>query len=152
MVWNKKFQPPSVVINGASSLLFQWQTTQTKQAIYSSLNDREGVLIWKRPNPGWFSCNVDAAVFKGGNKSSFECLLRNDQGGFVAGYGGSFDGIDNPKYAEALAFREVLSWLTKSSMSLVHIELDCLAVVQAFDSKKKVPLIWDLLLMIVIQL
>lgn len=64
VVWNKKAQTPSLVVNSAGSALFQWQRAQVKQNQDSILNDREGVLIWQKPKLGWLSCNVDAAVFE----------------------------------------------------------------------------------------
>lgn len=82
------------------------------------------------------SCNVDAAVFERSGKSSFGCVLRNDKAQFVAGYGGSWVRVVNPKHVEALAFKEALSWLNKKRIPLVHIELYSLAVVQAFESKQ----------------
>lgn len=42
-----------------------------------------------------------------------------------------------PKIAEALAFREALSWLKTLQISRVFIELDSLCVVQAFHGKTK---------------
>lgn len=70
-------------------------------------------------------------------KSSFGCLLRDEKGFFIAGYGGSFAGALDPNIVEAMAFREALSWLKKRSVHHVHIELDSLTVVQAFDNKNK---------------
>ncbi|XP_074363333.1 uncharacterized protein LOC141703795 [Apium graveolens] len=121
-----------MVANAACSILFQWQRAQSTQDSHWKLNDREGVLVWRRPDLGWLVCNVDAAVFKTGGRSSFGCVLRNDQGHFVAGYGGFWTGIVDPKVAEALTFKEALSWLKRKGISCVNIELDSLAVVQAF--------------------
>lgn len=136
VIWNKKFQTSSIAVNSANTLLFYWQRAQTKQARFSCLNDREGTLVWRKPDPRWLSCNVDAAVFEGSGKSSFGCLLRDDQERFVAGYEGCLIGIVNSQHAESLDFKESSSWLKKMRMSQVHIELDSLAVVQAFDSKR----------------
>lgn len=84
VVWNTKVQTPSLIVNTASSSLFQWQRAQIKQSNVSVLNDREGVLVWQKPKLGWVSCNVDATVFEDRGRSSFGCLLRNDQGKFLA--------------------------------------------------------------------
>lgn len=137
VVWNKKFKTLSMVVNEASVYLFQWQRAQSNQVMHKKLNDREGVLVWKKPELGWFSCNIDAAVFEREGRSSFGCVLRNDQGQFIAAYGGFWAGIVDPKIAEALAFKEALSWLKRRRCSDVHIELDSLAVVQAFESNSK---------------
>lgn len=136
MVWNHKTQTPAITVNHASTELFQWQQAQSKVQKQVSFNIREGVAVWKKPNPGWLTCNVDAAVNIRGNSSSFGCLIRDDTWTFKAAYGGSFVGISDAKMAEAMAFREALSWLKKMQIQRVYIELDALGVVQAFRSNQ----------------
>lgn len=63
-------------------------------------------------------------LFDRDGKSSIGCVLRNDQGQFMAGYGGSSVVVVNPKHADALTFKEALSWLKKMRISYVHIQLD----------------------------
>lgn len=109
---------------------------QTGQVAGNNGNSKEGVLIWQKPNPGWLTCNIDAAVFERDGKSSLGCVLRDDQGQFKAGYGGFWVGIVDHKHAEALAFKEALSWLKKKKLSYVHLELDSLGVVQDFKGKE----------------
>lgn len=46
-------------------------------------------------------------------------------------------GIVDPKIAEALAFRQALSWLKPLKISQVFIELNSLNVVQAFHNSSK---------------
>lgn len=53
----------------------------------------------------------------------------------MAGYGGQFAGINDPKIAEALAFREALSWIKRRNNTNVCFELDSLLVVQAMRRK-----------------
>ncbi|KAL6578159.1 hypothetical protein OROMI_010487 [Orobanche minor] len=120
-----------------TSMLFQWQKAQVKQVCLNSTNEREGVLVWQKPSPDWKTCNIDAAVFERNGRSSFGCLIRDENGAFVAGYGGSLAGVLDPKITEALAFRAALSWLKNLQISQVYIELDSLIVVQAFHSKIK---------------
>lgn len=79
---------------------------------------------------------MDAVVFAVSGYSSFGCVLRNDAGSFIAGCGGKLSGIGDPKMAEALAFREALSWLKKMQVSQVFVELDLLGVVQAFHNNQ----------------
>lgn len=47
------------------------------------------------------------------------------------------EGVLDPKIVEALACKESLSWLKLKKISSVHIELDSLVVVHAFDSQRK---------------
>lgn len=46
VVWNKKWQTPSLAVNTAGSTLFQWQRAQMSQNHDYGLNEREGVLVW----------------------------------------------------------------------------------------------------------
>lgn len=134
VVWDHRHQSPLRVVNEASTILFQWQQAQVKQKRNCSINNREGVAVWQKPSPGWKSRNVDAVVSINSGHSSFGCILRDEQGSFIAGYGGNLMGIVDPRTAEAMAFREVLSWLKRLHISQVFIELDSLGVVQAFHS------------------
>lgn len=132
VVWRNHFQSPASTVNSASTILFQWQQVQANHFCSVSLNQREGVVSWQRPIAGWYTCNVDAAVFSEEMRSSFGCLIRDELGNFVAGCGGNLWGIIDPKVAEAMAFREALSWLKRLAATNVFIELDSLGVVQAF--------------------
>lgn len=96
-----------------------------------------GELKWSKPHQGWFSCNVDAATSVEKSLSSFGCIIRNDAGEFVAGLGGVFLGVVDPKLAEAMAFREALSWVNRKALENVVFQLDALGVVQAWSRKKR---------------
>lgn len=124
-----------LVINEASSSVFQWQQAQVSQNRISSCISREGMLTWKPPPSGWLSCNVDAAFWEKESRGSFGCILRDESGDFVAGYGGKLSGAIDSRVAEALAFREALSWLKKLNKQQVYIELDCLGVVEAIRTR-----------------
>lgn len=52
MVWNQKFQTPASTVNGASTMLFQWQQAQAKVQKQSYTNSREGVAVWQKASPG----------------------------------------------------------------------------------------------------
>lgn len=125
-------QTPSQTVNGASVVLFQWQQAQSNKHKVGPGLDREGVAVWQKPQPGWLTYNVDAATMVDKGLSSFGCVLRDGSGLFVSCIGGIFAGISDPKLAEAMAFREALSWLKRKEVSKVYIELDALSVVQAF--------------------
>ncbi|XP_074352117.1 uncharacterized protein LOC141691281 [Apium graveolens] len=70
-----------------------------------------------------------------GNKCSYGFVLRDDQGDFIAGGGGRLLGALDPRTAEALAFREALSWIKNKGCQNVYMELDCLSVVEAIRCK-----------------
>lgn len=51
-----------MVVNGVSYFVFQWQKAEINEGVVSKLNDRQDVLVWRKPETGWVSYNVDAAV------------------------------------------------------------------------------------------
>lgn len=86
---------------------------------------------------GWVTCNIDAAVFKKINTLVRMVALYGMRTGFFYCFSGQFMRIVDPKFAEARAFREALTWLKGLSVPKVLIELDSLGVVQAFRHKDK---------------
>lgn len=137
VVWNRRYKTCSQVINEASSTLFQWQQAQVSQDRQSACHAGEGMMVWHPPPLGWETCNVDAAFFEKENRSSYGCNLRDSSGSFVAGRGGQLLGALDSRVAEALAFREALSWLKNLKKQNVYVELDNLDVVEAVRSKTK---------------
>lgn len=114
VVWNNRHKTPFQVTNEASATLFQWQQAQVTQMRQSSCFDRECLMVWQPPPSGWLTCNVDAAFFENDDgRSSYDCILRNETGGFVAGRGCRLSGALDFRVAKALAFRAVLSWITQ---------------------------------------
>lgn len=94
-----------MVVNGASSALFQWQQTQNSKHKDLRFNNREGVTVWQKPTQGWLTRNIDAVVRTREACSSFGCVLRHEYGHFIAAYGGRMEGIIDPKIAETMTFR-----------------------------------------------
>lgn len=84
VVWRKVFRTAHQVVSSAKDCWFQWKEAQVSN--YAGGRVRwEGASRWQRPQQGWFSCNVDVAISSERKVSSFGCLLRNENGEFVAG-------------------------------------------------------------------
>lgn len=81
VVWYNHHKSPTQVINDASSTLFQLQQAQVNQDRQGPCFDREGLLVWKPPPPGWLTYNIYADFHKSDDKSSFGCIVRDDSGG-----------------------------------------------------------------------
>lgn len=79
---------------------------------------REGMMVWHPPPTGWRSCSIDAAFFEEDGRSSYGCILRDEADSFVAGCGGRLLGALNSRVAEALVFREALSWLKNRTLKM----------------------------------
>ncbi|XP_031127549.1 uncharacterized protein LOC116029641 [Ipomoea triloba] len=89
---------------------------------------------WSKPQLGLLKLNVDAAIDKPHSKMGFGCVLRNDQGHFVAARGSQWSGAYNSREAEAVAIRESLSWVKSHDFDNIIIETDSLQVVQGLNS------------------
>ncbi|KAK6116806.1 hypothetical protein DH2020_049436 [Rehmannia glutinosa] len=113
IVWNRKSKSAHQVLNLASSLLFQWQVAQVAEVANWNVSHSDGAMRWKRPNAGWLKCNVDAAVFTQSQKLGYSGVLRDEKGKFIAAIQGDLRGPMTPKVAEAMNFREVLSWVER---------------------------------------
>lgn len=82
------------------------------------------MVAWQRPIAGWYTCNVDAAVLGENLRSFLIVLYETIMETFVAGCGGNLWGIVDPKIAEAMAFKEALSWLKKLAIINVFMKFD----------------------------
>lgn len=87
VVWRKVFHTAQQVVRSANKSWIQWKEAQASNNAGGSVR-WEWALRWQRPQQGWFTCNVDAAISSERKVSSFGCLLRNENGEFVAGLGG----------------------------------------------------------------
>ncbi|KAG8647881.1 hypothetical protein MANES_09G121201v8 [Manihot esculenta] len=63
---------------------------------------------WSPPPHGWIKVNIDASLSLQRDSVGFGCVIRNDDGSFVAAKVGSFYSQMDAKCAETMAFREVL--------------------------------------------
>ncbi|KAK9121508.1 hypothetical protein Syun_019125 [Stephania yunnanensis] len=63
--------------------------------------------------------------------------MRDDQGIFVGASGESWEGVVNPKEAEAIGVREALTWVIERGIKAAIIQVDALSVVQAIYGKKR---------------
>ena len=88
---------------------------------------------WQKPNEGWFKCNVDAALLNQYNQIGYGCVIRDDQGEFIAARNGVLNGPMNPALAKALSCKEALSWLKNLSYNKVIVELDAQQLVHALQ-------------------
>lgn len=135
MVWENKYKSCVQILNEASSSIFQWRQTQVCQNRRITCFGREGMMVWHPPPSGWKTYNVDATLFDKENKSAYCFVLRDDQGGFVAGCGGRLLGALDVRVVEVLAFRETFSWPKNLEYQNVYVEIDSLNVVEAIRSK-----------------
>lgn len=84
----------------------------------------------EKPNAGWLKINVDASVFQDGNIGC-GAVVRDAQGQFRAAMSKKVEGKWSPREAEAIAFKEALSWIIKLRYGNCVFETDSKTLVQA---------------------
>lgn len=136
LVWRNKKIPVDFVVVTSRSVLNQWVKAQSKcdVPIAAFLHTTYGHEKWQKPPPGTVKLNVDAALFPELGTFSFACLARDHRGQPIGALSRCFNGVILPELAEAMGFREALSWLKTHNWSSIILETDCLLVIQALRS------------------
>uniref|UniRef100_A0A803PZM9 Reverse transcriptase n=1 Tax=Cannabis sativa TaxID=3483 RepID=A0A803PZM9_CANSA len=94
----------------------------------------DGMERWLKPQVNSIKINVDAAIFEGQNQFGGAFVVQDRNGLLIEGHTKLHMGNIAPAVAEALCFREALSWIKNQSPSSVWVEIDCLLLVQALRS------------------
>uniref|UniRef100_A0A2C9V6L8 RNase H type-1 domain-containing protein n=1 Tax=Manihot esculenta TaxID=3983 RepID=A0A2C9V6L8_MANES len=82
---------------------------------------------------GLLKYNIDACISRAHNKTIFRAII-NVSGQFMTRYSGYIEGVYSLGLAEVLGLQEILSWLKKSHMTNVIVEMDCREVVCVIHS------------------
>lgn len=80
---------------------------------------------------GWLKCNVDGALFE--NFAAISVVFKDEQGLFMGGFVKPNLYFSRPEIVEAFGIREALSWICDCTRECVHVESDCLRVIQAIN-------------------
>ena len=92
---------------------------------------------WSRLPDRWLKCNVDAGMFQVCGIIGSDVVLCDCHGSFVTARSNTwYSSVLTPSVAEALSFREALSWLKEVGMSLVLLESNALIVINAIKHCK----------------
>uniref|UniRef100_A0A803PGU3 RNase H type-1 domain-containing protein n=1 Tax=Cannabis sativa TaxID=3483 RepID=A0A803PGU3_CANSA len=136
VVWQGKPINISAIVAFARSYLDQWQNAQKTQieSSWSDLQDYDGTERWIKPQNNSIKINVDAAIFEGQNRFGGAIVIRDHNGFLIEGHTKLHQGNIAPSVAEALSFREALSWIKDHQSYPVWVEIDCLLVIQALRS------------------
>ncbi|XP_074358745.1 uncharacterized protein LOC141698038 [Apium graveolens] len=136
LVWNQKTTKINRTVAAAKQYLAQWKTTQGRffttplQPHYEG----DGATIWVKPPPNKVKVSVDAAVFEDQNGIGFGLVARDSKGDLIEATTKFQPGLVAPIVAEAMAFKEALSWMDDRGWHDAAGESDCLAMVQAIRS------------------
>ncbi|KAK9111776.1 hypothetical protein Scep_019295 [Stephania cephalantha] len=133
-LWKNRTKSPTQIVQGARTNLLEWQRAQEGGLFRREQVTEAGMVKWNKPKRGEVVCNIDAGVFKAKGVSSYGALISDDEESFVAAIWGRIRGVLESREAEALGFREALSWLKGRNVTKVTIEGDAQVVVQALRS------------------
>jgi ribonuclease HI len=135
--WQEKFPSVYEVIRRASDTLNDWAKAQQQRKTSSSSNTVMSTYTWLKPPAGALKCNIDTACYKDQNIYCVAACIRDAQGRFVRAYVKRFEGCPEIAEAEAMGVCEALQWMHNSHMSNIHVETDCLQVVQAIKTNSR---------------
>ncbi|XP_073272537.1 uncharacterized protein [Primulina huaijiensis] len=131
-LWNKIFKPAESVVSSALQLLMDWRAVCSIERIRDRTNQRDGERItWQKPQAQALKCNVDALVQNGLRNIGVGMVFRGSDGLFILAKTNVFIGRVGIKDAEAMAFKEVLSWVEGMNVQNVIFESDSKIFVEA---------------------
>ena len=123
-VWNRIAASVFGTTSVANSLLVSWNLAHLKQTRSTSGTMRTSIQRWQPPQPHWVKINIDAAIFTDLNSIGVGGVIRDERGQFVKAMCKQKQGTWSPREAEALSFREVLSWMKEHSFTRCVFETD----------------------------
>ncbi|KAL8122007.1 hypothetical protein AgCh_018659 [Apium graveolens] len=124
-------------VAAARKYLNQWNVTQNRTFLYPLQPhvEGDGATVWFKPKHNLVKVSVDAAVFEDRGEVSFGFVARNSDGELIEARAMVHPHLVAPVVAEAMAFKEALSWMDTRGWHDDIIESDCLPVIQAVGSK-----------------
>ncbi|KAF2312495.1 hypothetical protein GH714_034875 [Hevea brasiliensis] len=130
-IWSKRQSSTVHVFNEARNSLYEWRNA--RQVLNQPAPHRQDVVTikWKPPDVGHVKCNFDAVLNHSSRTAGYGAVIQNSDGQWVMGKATRLVRTSDPILAEALGFKEVLSWLKGLALSNVQVESDCLQVVNA---------------------
>ncbi|XP_019167563.1 PREDICTED: uncharacterized protein LOC109163264 [Ipomoea nil] len=84
-------------------------------------------------------CYFDAAFFQATNKAAVGAIILDEQGSYISALQAPLIDCFSPLMAEAIACKEVLSWLWDRGERSVDILTDCLSLQQYLSRAKDTP-------------
>jgi hypothetical protein len=102
--------------------------------------DADAVIVerrWRPPLVGWVKCSTDAAYYAADSQGTSACVLRDHNGRFLAGQAKWYDDHCLDACAmEAMACRDALGLAQQCGVQKVHLETDCLELVQLWEKRE----------------
>ena len=111
----------------ARQYLTQWSVTQSRTFVYPLQPhvEGDGATVWVKPKQNLVKVSVDAAVFEDRGGVGFGFVARNSDGELIEARAVVHPHLVAPVVAEAMAFKEALSWMDARGWHEAIIESDC---------------------------
>ena len=100
----------------------------------SCTNVVSALTVWSPPPQGWIKVNIDASLNSQRSSLGFGCVVRDANGRFIAAKAGCFCSQMEVKCAEAVAFREALSWIKECGWDRVLFESDAQVLIVSINN------------------
>ncbi|XP_050238017.1 uncharacterized protein LOC126687501 [Mercurialis annua] len=95
---------------------------------------RGNSATYSLPQVGHVTCNLDVAIFRDNHRIGIACVVRDHDGKCLGARARSMPGLQEPLMAEAISFKESLTWVKGLASHNVRFETDALLLVQVFYS------------------
>lgn len=92
-------------------------------------------MRWRKPETGWVKLNSDAAFQLNDFSGAAACIIRDDQGQFMAAQAQWYDRILDVCTMEAMACRDGLQLVAQIGAQRVAMETDCLDLVNLWNKR-----------------
>ncbi|XP_043817796.1 uncharacterized protein LOC110626663 [Manihot esculenta] len=110
----------------------QWRGACSDSTSYT--NVVSALTVWSPPPQGWIKVNIDASLNSQRSSLGFGCVVRNANDRFIAAKAGCFCSQMEVKCAEAVAFREALSWIKECGWDQVLFESDAQVLIVSINN------------------
>uniref|UniRef100_A0A803Q9B2 RNase H type-1 domain-containing protein n=1 Tax=Cannabis sativa TaxID=3483 RepID=A0A803Q9B2_CANSA len=135
LVWKGNEVKEDNIVVFANRYLEQWRSAQSSEveSSWPFLRAEDVPKHWTVPCGNTIKVNVDATLFNNIESYGLGMVTCDASGLLIQGRTKLLSGMVELIVAEAIGVREVLSWIKDSGWSNVHVEIDCLSVVQAIQ-------------------
>ncbi|XP_074327947.1 uncharacterized protein LOC141665861 [Apium graveolens] len=99
--------------------------------------NKTNVRKWCKPPQDWIKINVDTTFWTNTGHIGAGCIIRDDQGQFLRAKASKLRGCATAREAEALSFKEALTWTKEWRTNRCVFELDAKAVVEVIHGPQK---------------
>ncbi|XP_050217689.1 uncharacterized protein LOC126668542 [Mercurialis annua] len=121
VLWRKLSCKPADVVREACNFIYHWREARRQKNSPAAVCNSLAGNRWMKPSIGSLTCNVDAAVTPGSDYSAFGFIIRERNGDCLAAKHAGLVGSLDPRVAEAIGFREALSWIKSKGISSVRV-------------------------------